>query len=51
MSRHLAEQKYPKNKIYQYKFLSGLYRVKQQGWVEEKFDDILMLATNFITLT
>ena len=35
MSQHLAEPKFPKNKIYQYKCVSGLYRVKQLGGVEE----------------
>ena len=35
MSQHLAEPKSPNNKIYQYKGVSGLYRVKQLGGVEE----------------
>ena len=35
MSQHLAEPKFPKNKIYQYKCVCGLYQVKQLGGVEE----------------
>ena len=50
MSRHLAEPKFPKNKIYQYKCVSGLYRLKQLGGVEEMVMSILSQLTQLAEL-
>jgi hypothetical protein len=41
MSQHLAEPKFPKNKIYQYKCVSDPYQLKQLGGVEEMVMSIL----------
>ena len=45
MSQHLAEPKFPKNKIYQYKCVSDLYRLKQLGGVEGMVMSILSQLT------
>ena len=45
MSQHLAEPKFPKNKIYQYKCVSDPYRLKQLGGVEEMVMSILSQLT------
>ena len=50
MSQHLAEPKFPKNKIYQYKCVSGLYRLKQLGGVEEVVMSILSQLTQLAEL-
>jgi hypothetical protein len=51
MSQHLAEPKFPKNKIYQYKCVSDLYRLKQLGGVEEMVMSILSQLTQLTKLT
>ncbi len=50
MSQHLAESKFPKNKIYQYKCVSDLYRLKQLGGVEEMVMSILSQLTELAEL-
>ena len=50
MSQHLAEPKFPKNKIYQYKCVSGPYRLKQKGGVEEMVMSILSQLTQLAEL-
>ena len=50
MSQHLAEPKFPKNKIYQYKCVSDLYRLKQLGGVEEMVMSILSQLTQLAEL-
>ena len=50
MSQHLAEPKFPKNKIYQYKCVSDPYRLKQLGGVEEMVMSILSQLTQLAEL-
>jgi hypothetical protein len=50
MSQHLAEPKFPKNKICQYKCVSDPYRLKQLGGVEEMVMSILSQLTQLAEL-
>ena len=50
MSQHLAEPKFPKNKIYQHKCVSDLCRLKQLGGVEEMVMSILSQLTQLAEL-